>query len=476
MKKRIICLSLVLLMVLSLASCSCFKQGPLEEKYAYINFTEKYINLPEYKGYELDVPLDALQAAVDTYLRNNAAEYVVCRGDDVYLDIDVYKEDIFTSEDGEDKKSLKGEKIDSLSKANYLAKNLGSSPLPYKIESDIINAELNISDIITRKYSYSDLEDYCPAEYEGKNLYFEIKVMDKITKEGDVLDVAFKGYRIDKDGNIQKDSSGNNVKPFSEGQERFFPGTKLAIDDFESNLLGKTIGEEFSFYATFPDDYQSEDLKGQKVIFYATIKSVYTAPIYNDAFVKALFPDYGTISMFEESLKKDFIMTEMFALVAEKTDILKYPKAEYNEHKYSIEESAESFEELYGYTFDEYIKNRYNMTRDEYIKSQMKTEMIYYAIAKEEGLEPTPEMIINEKTELINYYKEINITQNKLSSSEALAAAEEFVANLGEVYIYENVLFELVEDFLFTTAKPNVIPKTFTSITEKLANKESSTK
>ena len=474
--KKFICLALVLLTIFSLASCSCFKQGPLEEKYTYDDLNESYVVLVDYNNYAVEVHMDALQASIDNYLKKNAVEYVAKRGDNIYVDINVYAETIFTSEDGSEEKSFKGEKIEALSKANYFVKDLGSSPLPHKIETDIINAELNISDIITRKYSYDDLEDYCPEEYAGKNLYFEIKIMNKQIVEGDVVEVAFKGYRIDKEGNIQKDNKGNKVEPFSEGTDKFFPGSKLAIDDFESNLVNQTMGNEFSFYATFPDDYQSEDLKGQKVIFYATIKSVYTAPIYNDAFVKALFPDYETVANFEESLKQDYIRSEMFNYVLDESEILKYPKAEYNEHKNNIEASEASFYEAYGFTFDEYIKNAYNLTRDEYIKAQMKTEMVYYAIAKNENLEPTEAMLINERTELISYYKELYMTENKLSASEALQAAEEMVGSISDVYIYENVLFDLVGDYLYTAAKATFIDKTYVSISEKLANKSSETK
>ncbi len=471
MKKRIICLVFVVIMVLSLASCSCFKQGPLEEKYVYNDLTEKYIKLPDYKGHKLDVHMDALQSAIDTYLMNNAAEYVVTRGDDIYVDINVYKEIRF-DKDGVTE-SQRGEKISALSKGNYLIKDLGNSPLPYKIESDIINAKLNISDIIQRTYKYEELEDYCPEEYAGQSFYFEIKIMDKQVVEGDVVDVSFKGYRIDADGNIQKDDKGNKVKPFSESSSsRFFIGSKLAIDDFEKGLIGATVGDEVSFYATFPDDYSNADLKNQKVIFYATVKTIYTAPVYNDAFVKALFPDYGTISNFEGALKKDFIMTEMFAYVLDNTEVLNYPKAEYNEIKSTIEVSEESFEQAYGYSYDEYLKETYNMTRDEYIKFQMKTEMVYYAIAKQEGIEPTEEMLTNERASLVDYYKEYYITNNKLSSSEALSTAEQLVENLGDVYIYENVMFELVKDFLYENAAPNIIAKTYTSISEKIAKED----
>ena len=215
----------------------------------------EYISLPNYKNHIVDLELDSLQMAIDTYLRNNATEYVVSRGDDIYVDITVYEANEITAEDGSTFK-IKGSQIDELSKTNYFVENLGVSDLPYAIEIDIINSTLTISDVITRTFKYDQLEDYCPEAYEGKEFYFEIKITDKIIAEGDVVDVDFRGYYIDDYGNILKDSDGENVSPFSEGENsRFFIGSKLAIDDFENNLVGETIGEEFSFYATFPYDY-----------------------------------------------------------------------------------------------------------------------------------------------------------------------------------------------------------------------------
>ena len=90
MKKRIIsiaCIILTLLTVLPLASC--FKQKPLEKKYDYD--MSKYITIPDFQNYVIDVELDALQAAIDSYLVQSATEYVVSRGDDIYVDIKQFR-------------------------------------------------------------------------------------------------------------------------------------------------------------------------------------------------------------------------------------------------------------------------------------------------------------------------------------------------------------------------------------------------
>ena len=467
MKKRIIsiaCIALMLLMVLPLVSC--FKEKPLEKKYDYD--MSKYISIPDFQNHVIDVELDALQAAIDSYLISAATEYVVSRGDDVYVDITVYEEMILESSNGDVIKK-KGNKIDSLSKSNYLIENLGSSELPYKLETDIINAELNLKDVITRKYAYSDLEDYAPAEYEGLNLYFEVKIMNKVTKLGDILSVKYEAYLVDNDNSIILDDNGKET-PFDKGDSStFYLGSKLAIDDFEDGLTGIMLYEEHSFYATFPDDYVDEEYRNKKALFKVTANALYTPPVYNNDFIKKVFPDYITTTEFEAQLKKEYIKEKMFDYLFENVTIHDYPKAEYNEIKADIDESAPSFKEYYGITFDEYIKEMGYKTRDEYIKSNMKTEMIYYTIAKNLNLKPTDAQLENEKQNLITYYKSLYMEQQKLDEKTALSTAEQFVANLGSIYIYENVMYNLVEIELYDKAQSNELPRTYESISEVIA-------
>lgn len=486
MKKRILCLIIMVLTLLPLAtSCVKFKddvEAPSNKKYDYE--LSDYIKLPDdYLNHEIDLELDAMQAAIDTYLLQAVKEnsdnykYKVSRGDSIYVDISVYEELILTSENNGEVIKKRGDKIESLSKSNYLIENLGKSSLPYVLQKDIIDSELNIKDILERRYSYDQLDGYAPAEYKGKNLYFTVKIMNKRVEPGDVVTVTYKGYHIDSLGNKLKDeTTGKELAPFdSSTGAYFFPGTKLAIDDFENNLVGLLLNEQYSFNATFPEDYGEKDFQGKTVLFEVTITGVYTAPVYNNSFVKLWFSDYNSTTEFEASLQKEFIMSQMYTYVLDNAVISKYPEAEYNAHATQIEEASASFEQAYGYSFDEYIKKAYGMTRDEYIKSQMKTEMIYYLLSKEHNLVPTEEMLTNERESLISYYKTLYMTQNGLNEQTALDTATEFVKNLGETYVYENVMYTLVEEFLYTKATVNKVEKTYTSITETIAKNEAVT-
>lgn len=471
MKKRILCLLLVFSMVLVLASC--FKQKPVEKKYDYD--MNEYLTLPDLTNVTIDIELDALQAAIDSYLVNSATEYIVSRGDDIYVDITVYDELILTSNSGEEIRK-KGNKIDELSIANYLIEDLGTSPLPYKLESEIINAELKMKDIITRKFAYEDLEKFAYAnmditdesELAGKNYYFEVKIMNKKTQPGDVVLVSYEAYLVDENNAIILDDKGEET-PFDKGSgSSFFLGSKLAIDDFENGLTGILLYEENSFYATFPDDYIEEKYQNKKALFEVEVTGLYVAPIYNNTFVKSI-SEYTTTADFEAALKKEYLKEKMFNYAYDNVVIKEYPKAEYNMIKSDIEESASSFKEYYGVTFDEYIKDKGYASRDEYIKDTMKTEMVYYAVAKQFNLTPTDAMLENEKQSLISLYKALYMEQQGLDEQTALSTAESFVENLGDTYIYENVIYSLVETELYQKAKTNEIAKTYESISEVLA-------
>ena len=455
-----------MLLTLTLTSCR-FKQDT--KKYDY-NMDE-YITLPDLTNYVAELDLDALQAAIDSYLVQSATEYVITRGDDVYVDITVYEEMILTSNSGEEIRK-KGDKIEELCKSNYLVEDLGKSPLPYKLETDIINAELNLKEIITRKYSYADLEGYAPAEYEGQNFYFEVKIMNKETKPGDVVLVSYEAYLVDENNSIILDDKGKET-PFDKGDSTtFFLGSKLAIDDFENGLTGILLYQETSFYATFPDDYFEEEYQNKKALFKVTIKGLYEAPVYNNSFIKTVFSDFTNTKDFEDSLKKEYLKERILNYIFENAVVHKYPQAEYDMIKKDIDASAASFKEYYGYTFEEYVKKQGHESIDAYIKSNMKSEMIYYALAKKLNLTPTSEMLTNEKESLISLYKSLYMEQQGYDEKTALSTAQQFVQNLGETYIYENVMYNLVELELCQSTKSTETERTYESISEVIARED----
>ena len=87
MKRKLIGIVLLLVMLLSLASCSC-SCIKSDDKYDYD--LSEYITLANYKDYNVEIELDSIQAAIDSYLMDYSTEYMVTKGDDVIVDIVVF--------------------------------------------------------------------------------------------------------------------------------------------------------------------------------------------------------------------------------------------------------------------------------------------------------------------------------------------------------------------------------------------------
>ena len=109
--------------------------------------------------------------------------------------------------------------------------------------------------------------------------YSEIILKDTAIEEGDTAVINFEGF---KDGVAFEGGKGENY-PLEVGSKTFIPG-------FEEQLIGLKQNDEKEIEVIFPNDYPSEELKGQKVIFKVIINEVKTklVPELNDGFFKDL--------------------------------------------------------------------------------------------------------------------------------------------------------------------------------------------
>jgi trigger factor len=86
--------------------------------------------------------------------------------------------------------------------------------------------------------------------------FAEIVSKDGKVEEGDITIIDFEGF---KDGVPFEGGKAENYQ-LEIGSHSFIPG-------FEEGIIGMSKDEEKDLELTFPEDYMSEDLKGQKVIF-----------------------------------------------------------------------------------------------------------------------------------------------------------------------------------------------------------------
>lgn len=112
------------------------------------------------------------------------------------------------------------------------------------------------------------------------NDYAELEVKEGKVADGDIAIIDFKGM---KDGVAFEGGTAENYS-LTIGSKTFIPG-------FEEALIGMNKGEEKDIDLTFPKDYMSEELKGQKVVFKVKVNEIKTrvVPEIN----KEFFEDLG---------------------------------------------------------------------------------------------------------------------------------------------------------------------------------------
>lgn len=147
---------------------------------------------------------------------------------------------------------------------------------------------------------------------ELQQKYAEISLKEDAIVNGDTVVLDFLGK---KDGVPFEGGKGENY-PLEIGSNTFIPG-------FEDSLIGLKSGDSKDIEVTFPKDYPSEDLKGEKVIFEVKINEVKhkILPEIN----KDFFADLSIEGVDSEKTLREYVKNE---LTIEKEEKSKEAKVE----------------------------------------------------------------------------------------------------------------------------------------------------
>ncbi len=121
-----------------------------------------------------------------------------------------------------------------------------------------------------------------------------VTVEDRPAADGDTAVIDFEGFLGDKAFDGGKAENYNLML----GSGSFIPG-------FEEQVMGHNAGEEFTITVTFPEDYQSEELKGQEAQFKIKLHEIKTKelPELDDEFVKDI-SDKETVEEYKKEVKE----------------------------------------------------------------------------------------------------------------------------------------------------------------------------
>lgn len=122
-----------------------------------------------------------------------------------------------------------------------------------------------------------------------------ITVEDRAADKGDIVTIDFEGT---VDGETFQGGSGKDY-PLTLGSGTFIPG-------FEDQLVGAKAEDVVDVHVTFPEDYNSEELKGKAAVFKCTVHKIETKelPELDDDFAKDV-SEFDTLEEYKNSLRED---------------------------------------------------------------------------------------------------------------------------------------------------------------------------
>lgn len=233
-------------------------------------------------------------------------------------------------------------------------------------------------------------------------------------------------------------------------------GSGSFIDGFEDGLVGATIGQTLDLNLTFPENYGSEELAGQAVVFTVTVNSILEeiVPELTDAFVVDNFDGYTTAEDFtaavRDSLNEDFYYDQMIGQLMSSSEVYLYDEAKVAAEKQSLIEQYTSYAEYYGSVFGMdtesaimYILGYESVESFEeemglYAYEVVKNSMIVEEIASLEHLELTDDVY---NTRAAQYAVEYGYED-----------VESFVAANGEEVVRSAILSDIVMEFVLENA------------------------
>ena len=268
---------------------------------------------------------------------------------------------------------------------------------------------------------------------------------------GDIVKVSYVAYELDKNGSVLQENGENVV--FDEAENLpIYLGAQLSYEELEKEIVGMSVGENKKIRFSFPTNnlLYSE----QKVLFDITVNGFLVAPRYNDAFAKECAGAVHTDSTekLEEHIFTNMLLCKIHELLNEKTVILSYPRKEYGQMKQFVEntfkQSVEDIDSSYP-----------TMSADEDIKRSMCAEMIFYALRDMIGksVQPTEKEIEEYREKQINELAKSYVSTDE---TKALSEARKEIERLGEIYTYEHLMYEKIDNALVKMVRAKKIPST----------------
>ncbi len=226
------------------------------------------------------------------------------------------KEEIFTKLiNKEFSKAIEEKNVEPISKLEVVSDNITKD----KVEAVITFAVRPEFELPEYKGIEVEVDDLPEVDEEAvkkslENVAARLKTYEKVDKDtaekGDIVNINFEGF---VDGNA-----------FEGGKSENFDlelGSHSFIDNFEDQIVGHKVEEEFEVNVKFPEEYHAENLKGKPAMFKVKLNSIKVVkmPEINDELAKK--QGYDSLEDY-----KTFVKSSLETQRLEQLNNMKYQK------------------------------------------------------------------------------------------------------------------------------------------------------
>lgn len=233
-------------------------------------------------------------------------------------------------------------------------------------------------------------------------------------------------------------------------------GSGSFIDGFEEGLVGVAIGDTVDLNLTFPENYGSEELAGQAVVFEVTVNSVterVTYPTLTDELANTLNSELNTAEEYLAELTKELeesnqsdAESDIQSILWNKTienatftgelpeKLLAQAEEEFVNY-YTTVASQYSYDNLEDFlTANNITTTSFESRTAQYAESIVKSQLTAYAIAKAEGYTVTEE----DYTAAVEEY----------AAAAGYSSADQYIEAVGEDAIRDQVVLDYAVDLV----------------------------
>ena len=270
------------------------------------------------------------------------------------------------------------------------------------------------------------------------------EVTEGSVQNGDVVTINYVGT---KDGVAFDGGTANNYE--------LTIGSGTFIDGFEDGIIGMKKGQTKDLDLTFPEEYSSEELAGQEVVFKVTLQSFKRAPELTDDWA-AKNTDCKTAEEYRKEIRttledeaktsaQNTLRETAWNTVLSASEVKEYPQDDLDTAKTEFKTLYENYAKQGDMTLEDFVKAQgismddFEEQSSQYAEYKVKQNLIVQGIMDAENMTLEDEKSLSIQDELIKAY-----------NVKDLAA---LVDKYGQAEVDESIGLLMVEDFILDNAK-----------------------